>query len=94
MFEAMEEIMPWKPPGPPPKTGKHRYLFVALAPKNGTTERLELSKPEDRQHWGFGSEGERQGVGRWAKENGLEVVGKFASHFLSLARGLFDVFRD
>ncbi|KAK4540794.1 hypothetical protein LTR36_008871 [Oleoguttula mirabilis] len=67
------EVMPYKPPGPPPKTGKHRYVFVALAPKNGTTEKLSLSKPGDRQHWGY----EEKGVGlkRWAGENGLEVIG-------------------
>jgi len=68
-------IMPYKPPGPPPKTGKHRYVFVALAPRNGTTERLNLSTPKDRQRWGF--EGERAGLREWARENGLGVVGEF-----------------
>ncbi|KAM0705527.1 hypothetical protein Q7P35_006886 [Cladosporium inversicolor] len=57
--QALTEIMPYKPPGPPPKTGKHRYVFVALAPVNGTTERLNLSKPGERQRWGFGGEGGR-----------------------------------
>lgn len=66
--------MPYKPPGPPPKTGKHRYVFVALAPRNGTTERLNLSVPKDRQRWGF--EGERAGLKEWARENGLGVVGE------------------
>jgi phosphatidylethanolamine-binding protein (PEBP) family uncharacterized protein len=42
---SLTEIMPYKPPGPPPKTGRHRYVFVALAPLNGTTERLDLSVP-------------------------------------------------
>ena len=69
------EVMPYKPPGPPPKTGKHRYVFVALAPKNGTTESLSLSKPDDRQHWGY--EKERQGLRLWAEEMGLRVVGEF-----------------
>ncbi|KAK5127223.1 hypothetical protein LTR85_008585 [Meristemomyces frigidus] len=69
----VKDIMPYKPPGPPPKTGKHRYVFVALAPKNGTTEKLSLSKPGDRQHWGYGEEG--VGLRKWAGENGLEVVG-------------------
>lgn len=72
--KGIKEIMPYKPPGPPPKTGKHRYVFVALTPKNGTSERLHLSKPGDRQHWGY--EKERQGLRMWAEENGLEVVGK------------------
>jgi len=71
--QTLTEIMPYKPPGPPPKTGKHRYVFVALAPTNGTTERLNLSTPKDRQHWGF--EGERAGLREWARENGLGVVG-------------------
>lgn len=70
---SLTEIMPYKPPGPPPKTGKHRYVFVALAPTNGTTEPLDLSTPRDRQHWGF--DGERAGLREWARENGLGVVG-------------------
>lgn len=72
--QALTEIMPYKAPGPPPKTGKHRYVFVALAPVNGTTEKLNLSTPRDRQRWGF--EGERAGLREWARENGLGVVGK------------------
>lgn len=72
--QDLTEIMPYKPPGPPPKTGKHRYVFVALAPTNGTAERLNLSTPADRQRWGF--EGERAGLREWAAENGLGVVGE------------------
>lgn len=68
-----DEIIEYKPPGPPPKTGKHRYVFAALAPKNGTTERLFLSTPRERNHWGYGYE--RVGVRDWAEENGLGVVG-------------------
>jgi len=79
--KKLKTIMPYKPPGPPPKTGKHRYVFVALAPKNGTTEKLHLSKPGDRQHWGFGQKG--TGVRDWARLNGLEVVGKFSSYLYS-----------
>ncbi|KAK5722664.1 carboxypeptidase Y inhibitor [Elasticomyces elasticus] len=71
--KGVQTIVEYKPPGPPPKTGKHRYVFVALAPKNGTTERLHLSKPGGRQHWGYGKE--RQGLRGWAEENGLGVVG-------------------
>lgn len=72
--QTLTEIMPYKPPGPPPKTGKHRYVFVALAPTNGTTEPLNLSTPKDRQHWGF--KGERAGLREWIRDNGLGVVGK------------------
>ncbi|KAF2707937.1 PEBP-like protein [Pleomassaria siparia CBS 279.74] len=69
----IDEIMEWKPPGPPPKTGKHRYVFLVFAPKNGTTETLHLTKPKDRQHWGTGEE--RGGVRDWAEENELVPVG-------------------
>lgn len=72
--QKLKEIMPYKQPGPPPKTGKHRYVFVALAPANGTTEKLDLVKPGDRQHWGYNKE--RQGLRMWAEEMGLNVVGR------------------
>ncbi|KAF1940261.1 PEBP-like protein [Clathrospora elynae] len=67
-----DDVMEYKPPGPPSKTGKHRYVFLAFAPKNGTTEALHLSKPKDRQHWGTGKEG--GGVREWAEENELVPV--------------------
>jgi phosphatidylethanolamine-binding protein (PEBP) family uncharacterized protein len=66
------DIVEYKPPGPPPKTGKHRYVFLLLTPKNGSTEELHLSKPKDRQHWGTGKEG--GGVRNWAQENGLVPI--------------------
>ncbi|KAF2790875.1 PEBP-like protein [Melanomma pulvis-pyrius CBS 109.77] len=71
--EGLDEVMEWKPPGPPPKTGKHRYVFLVYAPRNGTQEPLHLTKPKDRQHWGTGEE--RGGVREWAKENELVPVG-------------------
>jgi phosphatidylethanolamine-binding protein (PEBP) family uncharacterized protein len=67
-----DDVVEYKPPGPPPKTGKHRYVFLAFAPKNGTSEPLELTKPKDRQHWGMGEE--RGGVRDWAEGNGLVPV--------------------
>ncbi|OCK82666.1 lipid binding protein [Lepidopterella palustris CBS 459.81] len=67
-----EEIMEYKPPGPPPKTGKHRYVFLTLVPANGTSQPLDLTKPSDRKHWGTGKE--RKGVRYWAKDNGLVPV--------------------
>jgi phosphatidylethanolamine-binding protein len=76
--QKLKEIMPWKPPGPPSKTGKHRYVFLVFAPANGTTKKLQLSKPSDRQHWGTGKE--RHGVRDWAEENGLAPVGKWCGH--------------
>ncbi|KAK8038041.1 hypothetical protein PG994_014808 [Apiospora phragmitis] len=71
-FTDLQAIIPYKPPGPPPKTGKHRYVLLAFAPANGTTDPLHVSKPEDRQHWGTGKEG--HGVRDWAKANGLKPV--------------------
>lgn len=68
----LADVVEYKPPAPPPKTGKHRYVFLVFAPKNGTTEVLHLSKPKDRQHWGTGEE--RGGVRDWAGENGLVPV--------------------
>ncbi|KAI1386899.1 PEBP-like protein [Hypoxylon trugodes] len=68
----LEDIIPYKPPSPPPKTGKHRYVFLLFAPKNDTTDPLHLSKPEDRKHWGTGKE--RHGVRDWAEANGLKPV--------------------
>lgn len=74
MSGNLERIISWKPPGPPPKTGKHRYVFLLFAPANGTTDPLDLTKPEDRRHWGTGKK--RHGVRDWALDNGLAPVGK------------------
>ncbi|KAG6366556.1 hypothetical protein INS49_000734 [Diaporthe citri] len=50
---GLDELMPYYPPGPPEKTGKHRYVLFVFAPANGTTDPLDLKKPEDRRHWGY-----------------------------------------
>ncbi|CAJ2513025.1 Uu.00g011440.m01.CDS01 [Anthostomella pinea] len=71
-LSGLKEIMPYKAPGPPPKTGKHRYVFLVFAPANGTSDSLNLTKPADRKHWGTGKEG--NGVRDWALDNGLEPV--------------------
>ncbi|KAK3326028.1 phosphatidylethanolamine-binding protein [Apodospora peruviana] len=73
----LDEVMPYKAPGPPEKTGKHRYVFFAFTPQNGTTDKLYPSKPKDRQHWGYDGpddNGKTHGVRDWAKENGLVPV--------------------
>lgn len=67
--------MEYKAPAPPEKTGKHRYVAVVLAPKNGTTEALDLVVPEERKKWGY--EGARTGVREFAGLNGLKVIGEF-----------------
>lgn len=75
-LSGLQEVMPYKPPGPPEKTGKHRYVFLVFVPANGTAEPLSLTKPEDRQHWGYDYHGDRVGVRKWAAENGLVPVGE------------------
>lgn len=72
-----DEVMPYYPPGPPEKTGKHRYVFLVFAPENGTTDALHLSKPRGRRHWGYEYEGERVRVRMWARDNGLIPVGEY-----------------
>lgn len=62
------QLVEYKPPGPPPKTGSHRYIFLLLEGDNSN-----LTAPEDRKHWGTGKKG--HGVKDWAKKEGLEVVG-------------------
>ncbi|KPI43557.1 Carboxypeptidase Y inhibitor [Cyphellophora attinorum] len=63
------ELKGYKPPGPPPKTGPHRYVFVLLEGDKDAA----ASEPKDRQHWGYGKP--RHGVRDWAKENNLNIVG-------------------
>ncbi|MCJ1351863.1 MAG: hypothetical protein MMC33_001847 [Icmadophila ericetorum] len=67
------ELISYMPPGPPPKTGYHRYVFVLLAPVEGEEPPKELSKPKERAHWGYGEKG--RGVRNWAGDNGLVPVG-------------------
>ncbi|KAL5326052.1 hypothetical protein ACEPPN_007190 [Leptodophora sp. 'Broadleaf-Isolate-01'] len=62
------DLVEYKPPGPPPKTGYHRYVFVVL--EGDTTN---LTAPEERRHWGTGKV--RHGVRDWAGQEGLRVVG-------------------
>jgi hypothetical protein len=83
----LDEVVPYKPPGPPAGTGSHRYVFVAFVPSNGTTDRLHLSKPAARKRWGYGETGcdgssykhnyHTKGAREWAAENGLAAVGKW-----------------
>lgn len=72
----LKELMEYKPPGPPPKTGKHRYVLLAFSPLNGTSEPLNFIKPTDRRRWGYEKAGE--GVGRWAEEMGLVPIGEWS----------------
>jgi phosphatidylethanolamine-binding protein len=62
------ELVEYLPPSPPPKTGKHRYVFILL---EGKTK--HLTAPKERPHWGYDKI--RHGVRDWAGENDLQVVG-------------------
>ncbi|KAL4732135.1 carboxypeptidase Y inhibitor [Fusarium chlamydosporum] len=68
----LKDIIKYKAPAPPPKTGKHRYVFLAFTAANGTTDKLHLTKPKERKHWG--SDHAEHGVREWAHENGLAPV--------------------
>jgi phosphatidylethanolamine-binding protein (PEBP) family uncharacterized protein len=64
------DLVEYLPPGPPPSTGKHRYVFVLLEPKDSDKD---LVKPKDRPRWGYENQG--SGVMDWAEDNGLIPVG-------------------
>ena len=83
------DIMPYKPPAPPPKTGKHRYVFLVFTPANGTTDALYLSKPSGRKHWGRKHAG--HGVREWALQNGLVPVGELQHTLIALGSFIFDL---
>lgn len=76
----LQDVESYYPPGPPPKTGKHRYVFLVFVPANGTTEELHLSKPSQRKHWGRDVDDDPKavhGVRQWAHDNGLVPIGEF-----------------
>jgi phosphatidylethanolamine-binding protein len=75
--KQQKNVISYRPPSPPEKTGFHRYVFLAFTPKNGTTEKLHLTKPEERKRWGLGKK--RHGVRDWADENGLVPVGTYGA---------------
>ncbi|CZR53830.1 uncharacterized protein PAC_03712 [Phialocephala subalpina] len=66
--DTKSDLVEYKPPGPPEKTGYHRYVFVLLEGDN-----TNLAAPSDRQHWG--TKKERHGARDWAEQEGLKVVG-------------------
>ena len=77
----IEELMPYFPPTPPPKTGYHRYVFVVLTHRS-QDDGGDVKKPKDRPHWGYGKIG--TGVREWAEENNLVAVGKSPQLLTSL----------
>ena len=73
---VVKQLMDYLQPAPPKGTGKHRYVFVLLASEDGGEGKKELTKPEARPHWGYGTMG--KGVREWAAENNLVTVGKLS----------------
>ncbi|ODV59595.1 YbhB/YbcL family Raf kinase inhibitor-like protein [Ascoidea rubescens DSM 1968] len=59
-------LIPYMGPGPPPKTGKHRYVFILFKQNHS----LEPKAPSDRPNWGTGKPA--TGVYDWATKYGLE----------------------
>ena len=57
------ELFPYVGPGPPPKTGKHRYVFL-LYKQDPDVEKPEA--PKDRRNWGTDVPG--SGVRDWIKK--------------------------
>ena len=56
--DSVTELMEYMAPAPPPKTGKHRYVFVLLEPEDandGPTGDPEA--PKERPHWDMGKRG-------------------------------------
>ena len=79
--QPLTELIEYLQPAPPPRTGRHRYVFVLLEAEERRGNK-SLEKPSDRPHWGYEHVG--QGVMDWAKDNGLVPIGKQLLHPLSL----------
>jgi phosphatidylethanolamine-binding protein (PEBP) family uncharacterized protein len=73
-YLAPTDLIPYKAPAPPEKSGFHRYVLVLLRPAVGVGhEDKPLVPPSARPMWGFGKAG--SGVREWAARESLEVVG-------------------
>ncbi|CAL1212894.1 unnamed protein product [Candida parapsilosis] len=57
-----KEVFKYEGPGPPPKTGKHRYVFL-LFKQDPKVSKFEA--PKDRPNWGTGTPS--SGVRDWIK---------------------------
>ncbi|RLV95247.1 Carboxypeptidase Y inhibitor [Spathaspora sp. JA1] len=58
------ELVPYMGPGPPPKTGKHRYVFLLYKQDSSANS---LTAPSDRPNWGTGVPS--SGVRDWINKN-------------------------
>lgn len=61
-----QDTMPYVGPGPPPGTGKHRYVFLLYKQTKGTPP-----PPSGRPNWGTGVKG--SGAAEYAQKYGLEL---------------------
>lgn len=66
--EAGNTLVPYMGPGPPPKTGKHRYVFVLLRETRPQPAKFD----GDRARWGTETNG--YGLQEYAEKNGLVPV--------------------
>ncbi|ODQ66139.1 phosphatidylethanolamine-binding protein [Nadsonia fulvescens var. elongata DSM 6958] len=65
-------LMPYCGPAPPPKTGKHRYVFL-LYKEPQVSHGVLMKPPRDRPTWG--TDVPASGVRDWAKKYNLELAG-------------------
>ncbi len=63
-----DTLLPYMGPGPPPKTGKHRYVFLLYEQPDG----VKVKAPKDRPNWGTGIPA--SGARDWAKGYGLKLL--------------------
>lgn len=67
-FDSAKEVLKYEGPGPPPKTGWHRYVFILFKETKGAP----TYEGDGRMRFGTDTPG--TGVRPWAKKNGLEPV--------------------
>lgn len=67
-FSKGHELLPYMGPAPPPKTGKHRYVFILFKETAGSPKSFD----GDRARWGSQTPG--TGVKPWAAKHGLVPV--------------------
>ncbi|TLD26640.1 hypothetical protein PspLS_04627 [Pyricularia sp. CBS 133598] len=64
----LKDVVSYRPPSPPEKTGPHRYVFIVFAHTLPYLASLNLTKPE--RDWGSNG-----GAKEWARENSLVPLG-------------------
>lgn len=67
-YSKGKELLSYQGPAPPPKTGKHRYVFLLFRQDPSVSE---FETPKDRPNWGTGVPS--SGVRDWVKKNGPEL---------------------